>query len=154
RQSSWRTLQGSHRLLAGAIAAGLLVALGGYALRSPPAPRYTNIPFGLASEGRALMVLNPRPLEPIEDRNGTGEPTRLTLPRALSDSDKLTLCSGAVGLEHGPSHLERSYLLALPPGHGLDARIDAKAYFPNSLNVLEIDREGVITGSTMSFSNR
>jgi len=147
-------LQTPTTLWRGAIGVSLIIlaVLALWNMRRP------DVPDGIINftklKDKSLVVHHAGTLNSIERLNGTGEFSRLVYPLSLSEDNELTLCGGSVWMEHDAASLAHSYLLELPPNYCVDATIDAKSYFPNALNVIEVDRSGVIKGNTISFSSR
>lgn len=78
----------------------------------------------------------------------------LRLPQcSLESTHGATLCSGTAWMERAPGDHERGYLVALRPGCLMDVYVDTDAEGQNALGVVEIDSEGQMTGSTLSFNN-
>jgi hypothetical protein len=56
-------------------------------------------------------------------------------------------------MEKSPLQRERGYVVAVAPGYQMDVFVYSDAAFQNGLSVVELDADGRMTGSAISFNN-
>jgi hypothetical protein len=101
-----------------------------------------------------LVVRDAQSLRVISRLTKTPSLTSLRLPQCPSNEPVgITLCRGTAWMEKAPMQRERGYVVAVAPGYQMDVFVYSDAAFQNGLSVVELDEEGHMTGSAISFSN-
>ena len=148
-----------------AAAAVLAMLVGSYAMwRSSELQQPTTFTYSPAESHRptresqdqqdGFVVRDAQSLRVISRLTKTPSLTSLRLPQCACDEPVgITLCSGTAWIEKSPKQRERGYVVAVAPGHQMDVFVYSDAAFQNGVSIVEIDDEGRMTGSAISFSN-
>jgi len=106
------------------------------------------------SQSDGLVVRDVQSLRVISRLTKTPSLASLRLPQCAGQATAgITLCSGTAWMEKSPLQRERGYVVAVAPGYQMDVFVYSDAADQNGLSVVELDQEGRLTGSAISFNN-